>query len=83
MKRPNDVHLGLFVSKEEREFIDRLAKKENLNVSNFIRFCINQYLNDYTEYDNLIIEERKHFDWDELRRRRRNSDNRRISKISS
>ena len=50
-KKPDDS-IRFLITKEEKEFIKKKAKENNMDMSNFIKFCVNFYLEKVKENDN-------------------------------
>ena len=50
-KKPDD-RIRFLITKEEKEFIKKKANENNMDMSNFIKFCINFYLEKVKENDN-------------------------------
>ena len=42
-KKPDDS-IRFLITKEEKEFIKKKANENNMDMSNFIKFCVNFYL---------------------------------------
>ena len=42
-KKPDDS-IRFLITKEEKEFIKKKANENNMDMTNFIKFCINFYL---------------------------------------
>ena len=42
-KKPDDS-IRFLITKEEKEFIKKKANESNMDMSNFIKFCVNFYL---------------------------------------
>lgn len=43
LPKPNDS-IRFLITKEEKEFIKEKAKENNLDMTNFIKMCINYYI---------------------------------------
>ena len=50
-KKPDDS-IRFLITKEEKEFIKKKANENNMDMSNFIKFCVNFYLEKVKENDN-------------------------------
>ena len=50
-KKPDDS-IRFLITKEEKEFIKEKADENHMDMTNFIKFCINFYLEKVKENDN-------------------------------